>query len=136
MTWQFPYFQTSKPIVGVSSVGFMLATLCEVGGPPLQGCGLLGNTAWLASTVLRSFILLADWLVGQPFTALNRGLGALLYLAYMLPLVGPFARWTHVQLSVVAMAATVYLIWHVGRGGSANESAAITRMDTAKIAEV
>jgi len=83
-----------------------------------------------------AFILLADWLVGQPFTALNRGLGALLYLAYMLPLVGPFARWTHVQLSVVAMAATVYLIWHVGRGGSANESAAITRMDTAKIAEV
>jgi hypothetical protein len=82
-----------------------------------------------------AFILLADWLVSQPLTALTRGLGTLLYLAYMLPLVGPFARWTHVQLSVVAMAATVYLIWQIGRAGSANASPAIARRDTAKIAE-
>jgi Glycosyltransferase family 87 len=79
-----------------------------------------------------AFILLADWLVTQPLTASTRGFGTLLYLAYMLPLVGPFASWTHVQLSVVAMAATVYLIWQVGRTGSANALAAITR--TPKIA--
>jgi hypothetical protein len=82
-----------------------------------------------------AFILLADWLVGQPLTASTRGLGTLLYLAYMLPLVGPFARWTHVQFSVIAMAASVYLIWQIGRGGSASALAATTRMDTAKIAE-
>ena len=82
-----------------------------------------------------AFILLADWLISQPLTASTRGLGTLLYLAYMLPLVGPFARWTHVQFSVVAMAATVYLIWQVGRTGSANTLAATTRMDTAKIAK-
>lgn len=58
-----------------------------------------------------AFILLADWILSQPLTNSTRRLGTLLYLAYMLPLVGPFARWTHVQLSVVAMAATVYLIW-------------------------
>ena len=80
-----------------------------------------------------AFILLADWLVGQPLTASTRGLGTLLYLAYMLPLVGPFARWTHIQLSVVAMAATVYLIWKIGRT-SANTLAAISRMETSKIA--
>jgi hypothetical protein len=38
-------------------------------------------------------------------------LGTLLYLVYMLPLLGPLARWTHVQLSVVAMAAGIYAIW-------------------------
>ncbi len=80
-----------------------------------------------------AFILLADWLFGQPLTPLNRGLGTLLYLAYMLPLIGPFARRTHVQLSVVAMAAVVYLIWKIVRTGSANAFAAITR--PAKIAE-
>ena len=73
-----------------------------------------------------AFILLADWLVGQPLTALNRGLSTLLYLAYMLPLVGPFARWTHVQVSVIAMAATVYLIWKIGQAGRPNEFAATT----------
>jgi hypothetical protein len=73
-----------------------------------------------------AFILLADWLVGQPLTALNRGLSTLLYLAYMLPLVGPFARWTHVQVSVIAMAATVYLIWKIGQAGRPNAFAATT----------
>jgi len=32
-------------------------------------------------------------------------IAALLYLAYLLPFAGPLARWTHVQLSVVCMAA-------------------------------
>jgi hypothetical protein len=82
-----------------------------------------------------AFILLADWLVRQSLRASASGLGTLLYLAYVLPLVGPFARWTHVQLSVVAMAATVYLIWQIARAGSANASPATARMDTAKIAE-
>jgi alpha-1,2-mannosyltransferase len=65
-----------------------------------------------------AFILLANWLVAQPLGSSTRWLGTLLYLAYMLPLIGPFARWTHVQLSVIAMAATVYLIWRICREGS------------------
>lgn len=60
-----------------------------------------------------AFLLLADWLAGQALTPGTRRLGTLLYLSYTLPLIGPLARWTHVQLSVVAMAAAVYLIWRV-----------------------
>jgi alpha-1,2-mannosyltransferase len=71
-----------------------------------------------------AFILLADWLVGQPRTPATRWLGTLLYLVYMLPLLGPFTRWTHVQLSVVAMAATVYLIWSLSRTSGSQTSAA------------
>ena len=62
-----------------------------------------------------AFLLLADWLVGETPTAPKRWLGTLLYLAYMLPLLGPFTRWTHVQLSVVAMVGAVYLLWSVSR---------------------
>ncbi len=65
-----------------------------------------------------AFILLADWLMGEPSTPSTRWLGILLYLAYMLPLLGPFARWTHLQLSVLAMAAALYLIWNISRKGS------------------
>jgi hypothetical protein len=60
-----------------------------------------------------ALILLADWLVAQPPTRSTRVLGTLLYLVYMLPLLGPFARWTHVQPSVIAMALSVYLIWSI-----------------------
>jgi alpha-1,2-mannosyltransferase len=62
-----------------------------------------------------AFILLADWLITQTSTRSAWWLGTLLYLSYMLPLLGPFSRWTHVQLSVIAMAATLYVIWIISR---------------------
>jgi alpha-1,2-mannosyltransferase len=72
-----------------------------------------------------TFLLLADWMAGYSanvdLTKVGlandhsandpiRWLGTLLYLVYLLPLFGPLTRWTHVQLSVVAMAACVYVI--------------------------
>jgi hypothetical protein len=71
-----------------------------------------------------AFLLLADWLVSQPATASTRWLGTLLYAVYMLPLLGPFTLWTHVQLSVVAMVASAYLIWSITRGSDESVSAA------------
>lgn len=65
-----------------------------------------------------ALILLADWLVAKTPTASTRWLGSLLYFVYVLPLLGPFARWTHIQFSVVAMAAAVYMIWSISRGSS------------------
>jgi alpha-1,2-mannosyltransferase len=73
-----------------------------------------------------AFILLADWLLGQPPTASTRPLGTLLYLVFMLPLLGPFTRWTHVQLSVVAMTAAVVVLWSISRGGSSSVSSVST----------
>jgi len=60
-----------------------------------------------------ALLLLADWVIGQSATNVARALATLLYFVYALPLIGPFARWTHVQLSVVAMLATMFLIWRI-----------------------
>jgi hypothetical protein len=65
-----------------------------------------------------AFILMADWLAGEAVTSSTWWLGTLLYLIYMLPLVGPFAQWTHLQLSVIAMAVTVLLLWRIEGGNS------------------
>jgi len=65
-----------------------------------------------------AFMLMADWLVAQPPTPSTRRLGTLLYFSYMLPLLGPVTRWAFVQFSVVAMAATVYVIWNSARGSN------------------
>ena len=56
-----------------------------------------------------AILLLSEWLVAQQQTPQCTWMGTLLYLVYALPLV-PFARWTHVQLSVLAMGALAYLI--------------------------
>ncbi|HTS37256.1 MAG TPA: glycosyltransferase 87 family protein [Candidatus Solibacter sp.] len=58
-----------------------------------------------------AILLLADWIAGQQPCRSNGFLAILLYAIYALPLVGPLALWTHVQLSVVAMVAVVFLIW-------------------------
>jgi hypothetical protein len=61
-----------------------------------------------------AFLLLADWLIDDHSSS-NIGMGTLLYAAYMLPLIGPFARWTHVQFSVIAMALLLWMIWRISR---------------------
>ncbi len=70
-----------------------------------------------------AFILLADWLAGQPLAPSTRWLGTLLYLVYLLPLLGPLARWTHLQLSVLAMTATLFLIWRISCGSASPDFA-------------
>lgn len=78
-----------------------------------------------------AFLLLADWIVGHALAPQTRWLGTLLYLAYMLPLVGPFARWTHIQLSVIAMTAILYLLWRTSREPNATFTAVPCSTETA-----
>jgi Glycosyltransferase family 87 len=63
--------------------------------------------------LLPAFFLLVGWMVDQPTAAATRRLGDALYLVYLLPLLGPFDGWTHLQLSVIAMAGLLYLIWRL-----------------------
>jgi hypothetical protein len=62
-----------------------------------------------------AFLLLSDWIVSQPGHSATLPFKLLLYLAFVLPLLGPLARWTHFQLSVPVMAALLYGIWNLGR---------------------
>ena len=62
-----------------------------------------------------AFLLLSDWIVAQPGHSATLPFKLLLYLAFVLPLLGPLAHWTHFQLSVPVMAALLYGIWNLGR---------------------
>jgi hypothetical protein len=55
-----------------------------------------------------AFLLLGDWAIQDTENALARAAQVLVYLSYALFLLGPVSRFTHVQLSVLAMAA---LLW-------------------------
>jgi alpha-1,2-mannosyltransferase len=58
-------------------------------------------------------LLSCDWTLSQVPSSSTRRFGTLLYLIYALPLIGPLARITHVQLSVIAMAAGVFAICRI-----------------------
>ena len=60
-----------------------------------------------------AFLLLADWTCAQSSGGETLHLGSLLYACYLLPLISPLAIWTHVQLSVPAMAALLWVIFRL-----------------------
>ena len=80
-----------------------------------------------------AILLLADWLAGQPATREVRHAGTLLYLVYALPLVGILAHYSHVQLSVLAMAALVLVIARLSsaNGSGITNPATISKSTTA-----
>jgi len=64
-----------------------------------------------------AFLLLSDWIVAQQ-CGKQTYLKLLLYLAFVLPLLGPLARWTHLQITVPVMAAILFILWKSGRASA------------------
>jgi len=101
-----------------------LATRCWSRGAslPLRYSALLLATVLVAPhltvydlvTLAPAFLLLSDWCASHSENSMGQWLKILLYLAYALPLLGPLARWTHVQLSVPVMLLILYLISQLG----------------------
>ena len=102
-----------------------LAIACWRSGLPLS----LRFSALLLGTVLiaphltvydlvilaPAFLLFSDWTIAHPDRAGMLYLPLLLYLAFVLPLLGPLARWTHLQFSVPVVAVILCEIWNCGR---------------------
>ena len=59
------------------------------------------------------FLLLADWLLAHLRHPSRPALSLCLYLAFLLPLFGPLAYWTHLQLSVVVFTAILWNLYRV-----------------------
>jgi arabinofuranan 3-O-arabinosyltransferase len=57
-----------------------------------------------------AFLLTADWLIGHPENRLSPAIAVLIYLGYGLPLLAPLTRWTHVQLSTVALTLLLFVM--------------------------
>lgn len=68
-----------------------------------------------------AFLLLSDWIIVQPHHPNTPHLKLLLYLAFILPLLGPLARWTHLQLTVPVMLAILCVVFQLGRRNNVEE---------------
>lgn len=58
-----------------------------------------------------ALLLVADWAIESWNDRHAPALALLLYLAFICPLLGPLARWTHFQLSVVVFAAILWVLY-------------------------
>jgi len=61
-----------------------------------------------------ALLLTANWLMANPDNPSHRQIAILCYFVYLLPLIGPLAQWSRVQLSVVAMAGLLWMLWKAG----------------------
>ncbi len=63
-----------------------------------------------------AFLWLADWAAANGGGRVSLWIDGLLYACYPLFLLGPLARITHLQLSVVAMALLLWICWRIAEG--------------------
>lgn len=73
-----------------------------------------------------AFLLLANHAVATTNPAWSAMAGLLLYLCYPLFLLGPLAKITHLQLSVVALAGLLWLAGHPEKAGETLSPAAVS----------
>jgi hypothetical protein len=119
-----PWPRVVFTLYAVSALGILvLAIQCWRRKAPLS----IRFSALLLATVLVSphltvydlvilapaFLLLGDWALAhrEPQVALR--VQQLMYVCYLLFLMGPLARMTHLQLSVAAMTALLWICWHI-----------------------
>ena len=62
-----------------------------------------------------AFLLSCDWISGGENRPATSPLKLLLYFSFVLPLLGPLARWTHVQLFVPVAFGLLYELWRAGK---------------------
>lgn len=79
-----------------------------------------------------AFLLLADWGLRHPGHHSTSAIRVLSYLSFTLPLFGPIARWTHLQLSVLAFAALLCFLLQISR----NAPTGIQKLASAETAVV
>lgn len=60
-----------------------------------------------------AMLLLIDWILTNTQHSGASRLHVLLYLVFLLPLLGPLTRWTHLQFSVVALAVLLWTLWRL-----------------------
>ena len=66
-------------------------------------------TVYDLTVLAPAFLLLSDEAMADGKFA--KRAGTLLYLGYVLPLIGPLSMWTHLQLSVPVMAALLWIVY-------------------------
>lgn len=111
------YILTSIAVVAIATVIWKAPLSLEVRYSALILAAVLVNPHIYIYDLLAlapALLLLAGWSIHNADDAHKPALVVLLYLAFLLPLFGPLAHWTHLQLSVVVFAALLWTLQTIG----------------------
>jgi alpha-1,2-mannosyltransferase len=110
------YALTSFAVIGIAAAIWKSSTLLALRFSALMVAAVLVNPHLYIYDLLAlapAFLLLTEWLVNNVRHPAKPTLDVLLYLAFVLPLFGPLAHWTHLQLSVVVFVAMLWSLYRI-----------------------
>jgi hypothetical protein len=77
-----------------------------------------------------AFLLVTDWSVSGANGKSSPALLGILYLSFLLPLLGPLSRWTHVQLSVPIFAVLLWMLCRISVNSTATSGHTLASPDS------
>jgi hypothetical protein len=125
-----PWPSTALVLYTLSSVGVLVLAVSI--WKSSNALSIRFSTLVLAAVLINPHLFVYDLLVLAPALLLltdatleaepelNRrrpALQLLLYLAFVLPLIGPISRWTHLQLSVIVFVAILWILYRTITAG-------------------
>ena len=110
------YALTSFAAIGIAAAIWKSSTPLAVRFSALMFAAVLVNPHLYIYDLLGlapAFLLLTDWSLNNVRHPAKPVLDVLLYLAFLFPLFGPLAHWTHLQLSVVVFVAMLWSLYRI-----------------------
>ena len=110
------YALTSFAVIAIAAAIWKSSTPLALRFPALIFAATLVNPHLYIYDLLAlapAFLLLSDWSLTNARHPEKPALDVLLYLAFLLPLFGPLAHWTHLQLSVVVFVAMLWSLYRI-----------------------
>jgi hypothetical protein len=110
------YALTSFAVIGIAAAIWKSSTPLALRFSALMFAAVLVNPHLYIYDLLALapvFLLLSDWSLTNARHPAKPALDVLLYLAFLLPLFGPLAHWTHLQLSVVVFVAMLWSLYRI-----------------------
>ena len=115
VVWSF-YLLTSAAVIAIAATIWRSPGALALRFSALSFAAVLVNPHLYIYDLLAlapALLLLTDWLLGNANHPAKPALAVLLYLAFLLPLFGPLAYWTHLQFSVVVFAAILWVLFRI-----------------------
>jgi glycosyl transferase family 87 len=120
------YVLTSIAVVAITSVIWRSPSPLALRFSALTLAAVLVNPHLFVYDLLvlgPAFLLVIDWALANRQHPSSPVIRVLSYLAFVLILLGPVSRWTHLQLSVVVLAL---MLWAIYRSATLNHKLALT----------
>jgi Glycosyltransferase family 87 len=110
------YIMSAAVVIGLAAATWKLSASLNLRFSALILAAVLVNPHLFVYDLLvlaPILLLLVDWILAHQQNPYRASLCILLYLSFILPMLGPLSFWTHLQLSILAFVVLQWILWRI-----------------------